>query len=176
MNEPAFKKLDYDELFPGRFLKAGEFKGKDYTLTIVSIRLEELPQDKGGQRIRGVIGFKETKKELVLNRTNGECLRGMWGRDTSAWIGKRVTLYPAPYDGDVAIRVKGSPDLEAPMMVEVKLPRKKPRQVQMQVTGRRAAALVPADAAPPSIADAPPDLNDAPPPDHWDRIDQEEEP
>jgi hypothetical protein len=71
--------LDYDQLFPGRFLKAGEFQGKDVTLTINEIRLEELPQDRGGNRIRGIIGFKETKKELVLNRTNGECLKGMWG-------------------------------------------------------------------------------------------------
>ncbi len=47
----------------------------------------------------------------MLNRTNGECLKAMFGRDTGEWIGKRVTLYPAEYQGETAIRVKGSPDM-----------------------------------------------------------------
>lgn len=132
------KGLDYDALFPGRFLKAGEFQGKAVTLTITAIDIEDLPQERGGDKPRGIITFKETKKKLVLNRTNGECMKGLWGRDTGEWLGKRVTLYPAPWNGDIAIRVQGSPDIDAPVDVEVKLPRKRPTVMRMLKTGKTA--------------------------------------
>lgn len=143
--------LDYDELFPGRFLKNVQFKGRDVTLTITGIRLEELPEEKGGMRTRGIVSFKETELALVLNRTNGECLKGMFGRDTGAWLGKRVTLYPTTIEAfrgqKLAIRVRGSPDLERDMHVEIKLPRKKSIHVPMRRTIR----------APPRVtASAPP--------------------
>jgi hypothetical protein len=130
------KLVDYDQLYPGRFIKAGDFQGKDVTLTIANIEVEELAQDKGGDKPKGVLSFKETKKKLVLNRTNGECIKGMFGRTLANWIGKRVTFYPAPWNGEIAVRVKGSPDLEAPVAVEVRLPRKRPTTTTMQVTGK----------------------------------------
>jgi hypothetical protein len=129
--------LDFDQLFPNRFLKAGEFKGKDVTLTIAGVEIEELEGDKGKQT-RGIIAFRETKKALVLNKTNGLCLRGMFGRDTGGWVGKRVTFFPAPIDfgdAEIAIRVRGSPDIPKTMEIEIKLARKKARKVTMQKTG-----------------------------------------
>lgn len=153
------KGLDYDQLFPGRFIKSGEFQGRDVTLTIKGIRLEELPQDKGGERAKGIVAFEGTKKEWVLNRTNGECLKAMWGRDTGEWIGKRVTLFPAPFQSsfgdattDTCIRVRGSPDLTADMRIEIRLPRKKPIQVTMRATGKQAVKPAPKPApVPPAV-------------------------
>ncbi len=130
------KGLDYDALFPGRFIKAGDFKGKDVTVTIATVRIEDLPNDAGGNKVKGIIGFEGKKKEWVLNRTNGEALKAMWGRDTGDWIGKRVTLYPAPFNGDLAVRVRGSPDLKAPLDFELKLPRKRPQKTRLLVTGK----------------------------------------
>ena len=63
------KPVDWDELYPGRFLKAGDFKGKPVTLTISEVRLEELVGDKGPQ-VKGVISFKQTEKQWALNKTN----------------------------------------------------------------------------------------------------------
>lgn len=125
--------LTYDQLFPGRFLKAGEFDGRDVTLTISAVRLESLPQADGSERARGVISFAETKKELVLNRTNGECLKALWGPIVDEWVGHRVTLYPERdemglSDSGVCIRVKGSPELSEPVKVTIKLPRRRPRE------------------------------------------------
>jgi hypothetical protein len=37
----------YDELFPGRFLKAGLFKGKEVTLRIAEVYQELMPDKKG---------------------------------------------------------------------------------------------------------------------------------
>lgn len=146
--------MDYDELFPGRFLKSGEFKGRDVTLTIRTIRTEELPQDKGGTKVKGIIGFDGTKKELVLNRTNGECLKAIFGRDTDEWIGKKVTFYPAPhtdsFTGEVgtAIRVRGSPELEKDTSIQVRLARKKPINMTMKRTAKKAAPAAKAEPEP----------------------------
>lgn len=132
--------VDYDQLFPGRFMKAGEFQGKDVNLTITDVEMEELPQDKGGDKPKGVLSFRETKKKLVLNRTNGECLKGMFGRNVQEWIGKQVTFFPSEWNGEPAIRVKGSPELKAPLDVEVRLPKRKPIVMKMQPTGKKEAA------------------------------------
>ena len=140
--------MDYDQLFPGRFMKAGEFRGRDVTLTISVIELEDLPQDGGKNKTKGIIGFKETKKGLVLNRTNGECLKALFGRDTDAWIGKRVTLFPSEWNGEPAIRVKGSPELTKPMAIEVKLPKRRPIPMVLVPTGKangKAPAQLPDD-------------------------------
>jgi hypothetical protein len=151
----ATKGLDYDALFPGRFVKAGDFKGHDVTLTIANVRIEDLPNDAGGNKVKGIIAFEGKKKEWVLNRTNGEALKAMWGRDTGDWIGKRVTLYPAQFNGDLAIRVRGSPDLKAPLEYELKLPRKRPQKMRLLATklnGKSAPA--PEPEVPENVQDA----------------------
>ena len=142
--------MDYDELFPGRFLKSGEFKGRKVKLTIKAIRLEQLPQDRGPDKTRGIVAFDETPKELVLNRTNGECIKAMFGRDTDQWIGKRLVLFPMPYQGDTAIRVWGSPDLDADLPVQVTLPRKRPFPMTMHAGHSR-----PVPVAEPELDDYP---------------------
>lgn len=136
--------MDFDQLYPGRFLKAGDFKGKDVTLTITGVTIEKLPQNTGGERVRGILAFDKTEKQLVLNRTNGECIKAMFGRDTDKWIGKRLTLFPMDMGdssfGDLAIRVRGSPDLAQDVSFELRLARKKPVTKTMERTGRNGKA------------------------------------
>lgn len=152
------KGLDYDLLFPGRFLKAAEFKGKDVLVTISAIDLEDLPQEKGGDKAKGIISFEGKKKKLVLNRTNGECLKAMFGRDTGEWIGKRIVLFPDVWNGDPCVRVRGSPDIAADITFELKLPRKRPQPKVMKATGKANGARPPApqsETPPPPPPDAP---------------------
>src|SRR5205085_5994632 len=73
------KPVDWDELYPGRFLKAVDFKGKTVTLKISEVKIEELVGDKGPQ-VKGVISFERTEKQWALNKTNGICLKEMFGR------------------------------------------------------------------------------------------------
>ena len=127
------KPIDYDELFPGRFIKSGEFKGRKVTLEITEVDTDELPC-KGGKKVKGVVAFKQTPKQWVLNRTNGECMKAMFGRRPQEWIGKRVILYPAPYEGDTAIRVWGSPDIERETDVTIELPQKRPFKMTMHTS------------------------------------------
>ena len=130
---------DYDELFPGRFLKAGLFRDRPVTLTITGVNMVELPEDDGSERPRAVVSFAETPKGLVLNRTNAECIKAMFGRKVPDWIGKRVTFVPEEVRFGrktvPAIRVQGSPDLEREVTAEICLPRRKPIKRRLAVTG-----------------------------------------
>lgn len=119
------KPVDWDELYPGRFIKASDLKGKNVTLTIAAVDLEELEGDKGKQ-IKGVVGFEKTEKQLALNKTNGICLKEMFGKKVQGWVGKRVTLMPSTWNGDDCIRVYGSPDMTEDKEIVVQLPRKRP--------------------------------------------------
>ena len=136
--------MDYQLMFPGRFLKSVEFQGKDVTLTIARVELETLEGQKG-KETKGIVHFQETQKQWVINRTNAECLKGMFGRKTEGWINKRITLFPEEYhdhtggDQTTAIRVRGSPDISGPVSVVITLSRKKPFTKVMQRTGPRAA-------------------------------------
>jgi hypothetical protein len=125
--------VDWDELYPGRFLKAADLKGKKVTLKIAGVKLEELIGDKGPQ-VKGLISFDRTEKQLALNKTNGICLKDMFGKKVQEWIGKRVTLFPTTYNDDDCIRVWGSPDIEADKPVTIALPRKRPFQMTMHRT------------------------------------------
>lgn len=128
MNMP--KPVDWDQLYPGRFLKAGELGDRKVTLAITSVDTEELEGDKG-KKVKGILSFEKTPRQLALNRTNGTCLREMFGRNPQAWVGKRVAFFAGEWSGEPAIRVWGSPDIERDMVIEVALPRRKPIKMTM---------------------------------------------
>lgn len=131
--------LSYDQLFPSRFIKAGEFGGKPVTLTITGVDLEELEKEDGTAHNAPIVSFRETKRQWVLIKTNAQCLLAMWGPDTDNWIGKRVTLYPERdasglSDSGLCIRVKGSPDIDKPVTAIIKLPRRRPQERKLTKT------------------------------------------
>jgi hypothetical protein len=124
------KPVDWDDLYPGRFMKAADFKGKNVTLKIKEVNLEELVGDKGAQ-VKGVVSFEKTEKQLALNKTNGICLKSMFGKKVQEWVGKRVTLFASSWNGEECIRVFGSPDIAETNEITVQLPRKRPIQMTM---------------------------------------------
>lgn len=145
--------MDFDEMYPGKFIKAADLKGQDFTYTVKAIHLEELEGNKGKQT-KGILSFVESPKQLALNKTNGLCLKAMFGRDTGKWVGKRVTLFPEPIDFEdveICIRVRGSPDIEADIQAEIKLPRKKPRTRLLKKTGAAPASRPAPKGKPPNV-------------------------
>jgi len=130
------KPATYDQLYPGRFLKAGLFEGKQVTLTIKDADLEELEGDKGKQ-VKAILTFEETQMGLVCCKTNGLCIKAMFGDKLSDWVGKKVTLFPSSWNGEPAIRVWGSPDIKEDLNVSVVLPRKKPIPMVMHKVERK---------------------------------------
>src|SRR5690606_716958 len=72
-----------------------EFKGKDVSLTVKSVTVDDLPiAGKSETERRPVMRFAETPKKLVLNKTNAKTIAKLLGVDTATWIGQRITLYP----------------------------------------------------------------------------------
>jgi hypothetical protein len=124
------KPATFDQLYAGRFLKAGTLDGKKVTLTIRDYGLEELEGEDGVKR-KAVISFVETPMALIACKTNGVCIKEMFGSKLPDWVGKRVTLFPSQWNGEDCIRVWGSPDIASDMQVEVKLPRRKPIRMTM---------------------------------------------
>lgn len=127
----AEKPTDWDQLYPNRFLKAGELQGKKVTLTISSVDTEELVDDEGKKKVKGIIAFKETPKQIPLNKTNGLCLRAMFGRKVQEWVGRKATIFAGQWNGEDAIRIWGSPEIEKDEELEIKLPRRKPFMMTM---------------------------------------------
>jgi len=136
MNEPARhpKPTSYDELYPGRFIKAADLKGKKVTLTLADVELEDLEGD-DGKKTKCIISFERTPKKLVACKTNGICLKQMFGKEIANWIGKRVTIFEDVWNSEPCIRVWGSPDLEAPLDVMITLPRRRPFKKTLHKTG-----------------------------------------
>jgi hypothetical protein len=148
-------------------MKSVEFKGRDFTGLIETLETEELPSKKGKQ-VKGIVGFRNVQKKWVLNRTNAECLRALFGRDTNGWLNHWVTLYPAQTEDGLAIRVKGSPELKQPLVFALELPFKAPRKVKLIPTGKNAKAPTPTPAPAPEPthdeAPSPPDDESETPP------------
>jgi hypothetical protein len=126
------KPVDWDQLYPGRFIKTGDLLGKNVTLKIASIDLDEL-EGETGKKIKGVVSFERTEKQLALNKTNGICLKEMFGRKVQDWVGKRITLMPSLWNGEECIRIYGSPDIPESKEITVQLPRKRPMKMTMHV-------------------------------------------
>lgn len=148
--------MNYKLFFTSDFLAAVEMRekmgDKPLVVTITSVRKVKLesmgPIDgEGGgakkEKDRGVCYFQEIDRGWVLNRTNAECLVAMWGPDTDGWINKRVALRTEMVrvgkKQEWGIRVDGSPDLQAPVVARIQLPRKKPFEMRLVPTPRPAA-------------------------------------
>ena len=96
--------MHVDLLFPNRFIKCADLRGKDVTLTICNLNpKEELRRPGGAIDYKPCLYFEETaakvkkgeeEKRLVINKTNAKSIAKMYGNDTDNWIGCKITLYP----------------------------------------------------------------------------------
>jgi hypothetical protein len=148
----------FDQLYAGRFLKAGELLGKKVTLTMSSVDLEELQGDDGAKKAKAIISFKETEKKLVACKTNGISIKAMFGPKLADWVGKRVTIFPDTWNGEGCIRVWGSPDIAQDVEVEISLPRRRPFKKTMHKMGTKPVATSPSP--PPADTDGHSDAAD----------------
>ena len=119
----------YEDLYPSRFIRAADLKGRQVKLTIASVFHEVLTGEKGDET-KVILAFKETPKQYVAPKIVGVCIREMFGRAVANWIGKRVVFYPTAdlmplKRGEPCVRVWGSPDIERDMTFQWTPPRRK---------------------------------------------------
>lgn len=106
-------------------------------LTVASVELHELEGSKGLET-KGVLTFEGERQHMTLNKTNGICLREMFGRVPYKWVGHRFAIYASAtggFDGEPCIRIWGSPELTEDLVVTIELPRKKPTKMTMRAMG-----------------------------------------
>ena len=136
----------FDELYTGRFLKAGLLGDHKATVTIADVWLEPL-QCEDGNEDKAILAFEGKSAQLVLSKINGTCIAAMFGKSVPDWIGKRIVLYATadimpmprkrgdPRPPDPCIRIWGSPDIEADVAVVFEPPRRRPIHMTMRATG-----------------------------------------
>jgi hypothetical protein len=85
-----------DDLFPSKYLKCADLKGKPRVVEIEHAPIETLKNPKGEEQRKVVLYFKGAKKALPLNLTNFDAVAEITGSDeTNDWPGTRIELYPA---------------------------------------------------------------------------------
>jgi len=131
--------VHYRAMFRGDYIAAVEIpEGREVTRTIRGVEIVSMESEDGVSE-KPVVHFEESPRGWVLNRTNAECLAGMFGEETNGWRGKRVTLYRTQVqlgrEKVPGIRVAGSPDLDRDITVKVKLPRRRPTPMRLRRTG-----------------------------------------
>ena len=84
-----------DEIFPSKYLKAADLKGKPHAVTIERAAYETLKGLDGKETQKIVLHFKNVEKSLPLNVTNFDAVWDVTGYfDTEDWPGQRIELYP----------------------------------------------------------------------------------
>ena len=94
-----------NQMFPSKYLKAGDLQGQEVVVTILGISFETV-----GENTKPILAFAGKNKGLVLNVTNGRTIGGLHGEETDGWIGKSIILGTAwvDFQGNTveAIRVR----------------------------------------------------------------------
>jgi len=90
--------LDYRAMFDGKYLGAWNLVDKDGNkrdciVTIASVKAEKVVMEGGVSNKKPVLTFEGKDLPMVCCKTNAKTIAAMYGNDTAAWIGKRITLY-----------------------------------------------------------------------------------
>jgi hypothetical protein len=112
------KLADYnhvDLLFPSKYLKAADLRGKTVTVVIESIDPRGELQMRGGKKEKKpIVHLRGKDKAWVLNITNARAIAAIHGPEVTGWIGKAVTIAGrlVQFGGKEvdAVRVVGAPD------------------------------------------------------------------
>jgi len=103
--------MDIDKAFPSKYIRPTDLNGRDYTLTIDRVEMGKIGTD-----MKAILYFRGTEKALALNVTNKNAIKAAYGKETNAWPGKKITLYPTTteYHGEIkdCVRVRIARDQE----------------------------------------------------------------
>ena len=75
------------DMFPSNYLKAQDIPGAGVQLIVSGVSTTQMEGE-----TKWVLGFTNSKRGLVLNKTNAGRLGQLYGQETDGWVGKPVTL------------------------------------------------------------------------------------
>jgi hypothetical protein len=85
---------DYRGMYDKDYIGHWDLEGKPVTVTIREVKAGDLTQQGGRKSKRPLVFFEGAEKALVLNKTNGKIIAGLYGTKTEGWVGKKITMYP----------------------------------------------------------------------------------
>lgn len=90
--------MDYRAMFEGKYLGAwnlvdADGKKRDVTVTIASVEAQRIVGEGGKTNKKPVLKFVGKDLPMVVGKTVAKTIAAMYGNDTAAWIGKKITLY-----------------------------------------------------------------------------------
>lgn len=83
---------DYRTMFDRDYVGAWDLKG-DTTVAIERVEAKELTAQGGRKSKKPIVYFTGAEKGLACNKTNAKIIAAMYGNDTAAWAGKKITLF-----------------------------------------------------------------------------------
>lgn len=93
-----------------KYIAGDSLVGKSVAMTIDRVVMENVPTRNGKDEEKLVLYFSESKKGMILNKTNAKCIGKLFGPETDAWQGKVIELFTEPVaafgDTHNAIRVR----------------------------------------------------------------------
>ena len=94
MHKDLTKFAHVDLLFPSKYLKSADLRGRDVTITIEEIEPRHELVSKQGKELKPIIKMAGKDKMWVLNKTNAQSIAKLHGKEVTDWIGKQITIYP----------------------------------------------------------------------------------
>ncbi len=86
-----------DELFPSKWLKAEDLKGRTARVHVEKVQIEKIRNPRTNQEEqRIIVSFHGKEKKLILNKTQAFALASATGeREIMRWPGHEITLSPS---------------------------------------------------------------------------------
>ena len=82
-----------NDLFPSKYIKAADLKGRTIKAKIKKVEVEEIGQDKTK---KPVIYLEDAERGWVVNKTNATRIGATHGDLIEGWVGKAVTISRQP--------------------------------------------------------------------------------
>lgn len=87
--------MDYRKMYDDKeHFYAYDLEGRERTLEIARVVAGELTGEKNRKSKKPMVSFVGEPKKLALNKTNGKIIAKLYGKDTEAWVGESITIYP----------------------------------------------------------------------------------
>jgi hypothetical protein len=107
--------MNINETFPSKYVKSSDLNGKDVTLTIDRVTVEDLGEG-AKKETKPILYFRGTEKGMVCNKTNANTICRLYGPETDNWIGKRILVGTSWVDfaGDQVLALRVRPVVPPP--------------------------------------------------------------
>lgn len=107
--------MHWKSMYESKYLASWDLpEGRDAVATIDKCVQGEIVGQQGRSEKKPLLYLSGKDKPIILNKTNGRVICGMYGPDTRNWRGKRISLYigetNSPSEGLVpCIRIRPTP-------------------------------------------------------------------